>query len=170
MQKHNKYQNDEETEQLTIDTYMTVFWPEMRSDNLYINDLLLLCNRILNIDLTKVDKNDYKNINDEYTSYYKNIHRLSECVNILLSNRLYQKYTLYKDSFIDKVTALHTQMTSYHIMVDQNKFLDFMYKNTVEGRIVAQNNAAVADLEIIEATRDRLSLLHKTLYPILNTN
>lgn len=170
MPRHTKHiHGEEEEEQLTIDTYMTVFWPELRGENRYIDDFLLLCNRILNIDLSNITEMDYNKMEYEYTNYFKKINRFAECVNILLSNRLYQKYKLYKNSYLDKIEILYKHMLSINLILDQNAFLEFMYKNTVEGRIVAQNSATINDLEIIEATRDHLILIHDMLYPTVVT-
>ena len=58
-------------------------------------------------------------------------------------------------------------MLTQNINIDQNDFLEFMYKNTAEGRIIVQNSASIKDLEMIEATRDHLALIHNMLHPIV---
>ena len=166
MPKRNKHiSTEDEVDQLSIDTFMTVFWPKTRNENMYITDFLGVCNCILNADLSTITEKEYENIKEEYNAYYKNIARFSECVNILLSNRLYQKYKLYKNSFLDKIEVLYKYMLTQHVIIDQTKFLEFMYENTVEGRIIVQNSATIKDLEVIEATRDHLILINNILHP-----
>lgn len=167
MPRYNKYNQEEEVDQLSIDTYMTVLWPKTRHENLYINDFLELCNRVLNFDLTTITEKEYDKIKDEYTSYFKNINRFAECINILLSGRLYQKYKLYKNSFLDKIEQLYKHMLTQNINLEQNAFLEFMYQFTVEGRIVMQNSLAIKQLETIEAARDHLALINSMLHPII---
>ena len=38
-----------------------------------------------------------------------------------------------------------------------------MYNHTAEGRIIHQNNMAMQDLEIIEATIDKITLIKNTM-------
>lgn len=161
LKKNNKYNNSEE--QLTHDQYMTVFWPITRSKNMYLDKFIELIKNILNMNLESVSEEEFNNIKNQYTTYMKNIDKLGESINILLYNRLYQKYKNYKNDFLNKIEIIYKFLVTKNITIDKDVFLNFMLNETPEGRIAYQNQEAIKTLELIEAGKEHYKMVNELL-------
>jgi hypothetical protein len=159
------YKKHDEEEHLTIDQYMSVFWPHTRKQNSHIDGFLKHCSSVLNIDLSNFTHEEYDKANDVFNEYLNKVDRFAECVNILLSKGLYQKYNTYDDNFMEKVKKVHNYLLSMNCVIDEDECKQFMYEETAEGRLALQNREAINCLELIESARDRLKLLYSLLHP-----
>jgi hypothetical protein len=134
---------EEHNSNLTIQEYITVFWHHNRNNNKYIDKMLNLIDSINNEDIT-----DKKGLINEYHSCISNVKGLQKCIDKLSIEQVKTIFDKYDEDFLNKIKKIY-EFLILKQQINLNNFINFMYENTAEGRIIKQNNSALNDIQKI---------------------
>ena len=134
---------EEQNSDLTIQEYITVFWHHNRNNNKYIDKMLNLIDSINNEDI--IDK---KELINEYHNCILNVKGLQKCIDKLSVEQVKTIFDKYDEDFLNKIKKIY-EFLILKQKINLNNFINFMYKNTAEGRIIKQNNSALKDIQTI---------------------
>lgn len=149
-----------EYEDYSAQQLTTVFWDFNRKNNNYLDNIYeKYINNINSIDISDMDDkektNEYLKIINDYELFIAKINGLRECLDKLFEGSNIKKIDNYDTEFIKKIQYIHIELckkTEINLSID--KFTEFMYKNTPEGRIIEQNRTASTLLNDIKNVED----------------
>jgi len=148
-------EEDYSTQQL-----ITVFWDFNRKNNNYLDTLYEThINQINNIDINEIDDKEktgkYLKIINEYETFIMKIRGLRDCLDKLFEGSTIKKIDNYDVDFIKKINSIYVELcTKTEINLSPEKFVNLMYENTPEGRIIQQNKTAISALNNIKNAED----------------
>jgi hypothetical protein len=162
-----------EYEEYSLQQYITVFWDFNKSKNSFISNLLNYSNKINSFDINKVDDSDYSNncfaIINDYRMYINKIKGLSDCLELLLKQPVFNKFEKYDEDYLLKISQIYNHLDERFNKkknISVEKFKIFMYNNTAEGRIILQNNSALEILKQLKVTEDYIKTFNKKINEI----
>ena len=149
-----------EYEDYSAQQLTTVFWDFNRKNNNYLDNIYeKYINNINSIDISDMDDkektNGYLKIINDYELFIAKINGLRECLDKLFEGSNIKKIDNYDTEFNKKIQYIHIELckkTEINLSID--KFTEFMYKNTPEGRIIQQNRTALKLLNDIKNLED----------------
>jgi hypothetical protein len=161
-------------EEYSVQQYITVFWKFNEKKNNFIDGLK---NNIAKINL--IDINDIENIekNEEYFKiiydyelFISKIKSLRECLDELLQNSVFNKFEKYNDDFHMKIAYILNELEKKsEVKFSVDKFKNFMYNNTAEGRVIVQNLKAIELLKEIKMTEDYIKNIRAKIIKLKTT-
>jgi hypothetical protein len=152
---------------------ITVFWPANFTKNSFIKELDAIVKEINNININKINENTKEclDIISRYNTIISKIKGLSDCLHFLLKQNTFNKFEKYNDDFKMKASKIHQHIIStLNINISFDKFLNFMYKNTCEGRIILQNNYAINKIQHIKNAEDYIINIKNIIYKPVQNN
>lgn len=140
---------EEQNSNFSIQEYITVFWHYNRNNNKYINKMLNLIDSINNEDIS-----DKKGLINEYHNCISNVKGLQKCIDKFSTEQTKTIFDKYNDDFLNKIKKIYEFLIISNQSINLNNFINFMYENTPEGRIIKQNNIALKDIQkIVEVSK-----------------
>lgn len=151
--------------------YITAFWDINKGKNGYIQNLLKYFDEINSIDINKIYDKEYSDkcmkIFNDYRLYIHKIKGLTECLESLLKQNVFNRFEKYDDDFLVKISKIYNYLNGkFEKELSLDKFKSFMYENTAEGRIITQNNTALVILKQLKITEDCINSFTKKLNDI----